>query len=278
MNKSNKFGHYFNHWCQRVEGITQKFEHLLVTTLMQLPPCHINVHHHIITTIPPYWRTRTRSNQAITPPPLLSTPPPKRLRPSLQQYHLRKKQYASISNDASTTAVATAPALNDALMEITNMNWWKTPEAWRYFGIHNPRCKEEKDVLVKELMLNRIRRFKNGFLTSGGWREVVEDGDIKNKAGAFFIFQIKRRCKYLYHALSIALIKKSNQDTKSITWRQCCKEAVEKIRENESYDFSGVYSDDENEIEKIEDQTNLWVCDQTVMRWFRDFRYHGEYF
>ena len=37
------------------------------------------------------------------------------------------------------------------------------------------RNEEERTVLVKDLMFDRIDKFRRGFLTSGGWRDVVED-------------------------------------------------------------------------------------------------------
>ena len=154
------------------------------------------------------------------------------------------------------------------------MNWWEMPEAYCYFGYFRARNEEERQESVKDIMMRRIKLFRAGFLTSSGWRNVVEDGDIHNKANEFFIYQIKRRCRYLFHALSIALINKDNPTTKGITWKECCAEAVKKNRESESYDFGGIIDCNEKEDET----TNHWVCDQAVMKWFRIFCHRDKAF
>lgn len=117
-----------------------------------------------------------------------------------------------IDNNTPTTITENntkhAIPTNNCLSNIINMNWWDTPEAWQYFGYLHPRNEEERGESVKQIVLVQMKKFRKGFLTSSGWRGVVKDSDIHNKASAAFIFQIKCCCKYIYDALSIALIKK----------------------------------------------------------------------
>ena len=139
----------------------------------------------------------------------------------------------------------------------------------------NPSTDDE-EIGVKEIVRQRIIRLRHGALASDGWRHLLDDGDIDNKCQAPFIFLIQKKCRYLSQALTI-LYNDRKQNKKHLTWNECCKVTIEKMKEIEGCELHD--SDIENEdVENHNNITNLWVSERTIMQWFRDFRKNRECF
>ena len=60
---------------------------------------------------------------------------------------------------------------------------------------------------IKEIMYERLAKFKKAMLTCDGWKDVMEDQDSKNKYHHTFIFNILKKCKYLQHATNLVMKK-----------------------------------------------------------------------
>jgi hypothetical protein len=84
---------------------------------------------------------------------------------------------------------------------------------------------------VKAMVRKRIQKLRRGHTTVGGWKLTVDDLDTRDICSAHDIFNIQMKCKYLSVALEIAL-----DDMPSLTWRQCCNEAVERVNKWETHE------------------------------------------
>ena len=61
----------------------------------------------------------------------------------------------------------------------------------------------------------------------------MEDQDSKNKCHHTFIFNICKKCKYLYHATNLALKKKGDN---SVQWQRICDDTAEYIKNHKDND------------------------------------------
>jgi hypothetical protein len=84
---------------------------------------------------------------------------------------------------------------------------------------------------VKAMVRKRIGRLRRGHTTVGGWKLTLEDLDTRDICSAHDIFNIQMKCKYLSVALRIAL-----DDMLSLTWCQCCNEAVQRVNKWETHE------------------------------------------
>ena len=96
-----------------------------------------------------------------------------------------------------------------------------------------------------------ILKLRIVYLTSDGWKDVIEDKDVDNKCSTVFIFTIQKKCKFIYQALSIVYENRKKKITHK-TWKQCC-EQVKRIEKCE-FDYSDI---DECDELKIDNETNL---------------------
>ena len=113
---------------------------------------------------------------------------------------------------------------------------------------------------MRDIIYERILKMREGAFTYSGWRNVMEDNDENNKCGVRFVHNIKMKCKFVFHALTIFLERKEIDH--SLTWKGACKKAVEKIKE-----FEGVCYVEDNS----NNNTHHWVVAKTIMKWFRQF-------
>ena len=118
----------------------------------------------------------------------------------------RRKRYHSPTNDATQ------------LPQHIVQSYWDTSDAHKLFGGERGEC-------VRETVYNRIIKLREATLTSNGLRDIVMDGENKLVYDENFVHHVKKKAKYLYHALTIALRKKEKTGLK---WQLICGEAVEK--------------------------------------------------
>ena len=139
------------------------------------------------------------------------------------------------------------------------------------FGWFEP-VGEDVEVSVREIMKERIVTLRNAALTMHGWRNIIDNGDVDNICDAPFIINIKRKCQFLSKALSVLYIDRKKSNIVHMSWKDCCKLAIQTIKETEICEF------DNDEIVKKHNNKNLWICKRTLMQWFRDFRLNKEKF
>ena len=96
------------------------------------------------------------------------------------------------------------------------------------FGYTTPKNDEENNKDVRDIIYERILKMREGAFTYSGWRNVMEDNDENNKCGVRFVHNIKMKCKFVFHALTVFLERKEIDH--SLTWKGACKKAVEKIK------------------------------------------------
>jgi hypothetical protein len=137
-------------------------------------------------------------------------------------------------------------------------SWWDSTNAFSLFGErvdeNNEDANDEEDAWnVRAMVQRRIERLRRGHTIVGGWKLTLDDLDTRDICSAHDIFNIQMKCKYLSVALTIAL-----EDMPSLTWRQCCNEAVRRVNEWEGH-------------EHIKNG-------ETVRIWHHDFRASSECF
>ena len=93
----------------------------------------------------------------------------------------------------------------------------------------------------------------------------MEDEDANNKCHHAFIFNIRQKSKYLYHAINLALKEKGQN---LLTWRQLCDKAVDLIKKHE----------DNDDLPESHFPKHTWITGKTIMRWFHQFRHNNESF
>ena len=150
-----------------------------------------------------------------------------------------------------------------ASLQYAHQDFWHSPEANLLFGLF--KQSEDVNADIKEIMYGRLAKFKKAMLTCDGWKDVMEDQDSKNKCHQTFIFNIRKKCKYLYHAINIALKKKGGN---SVRWQEICDEAADIIK---------IHEDNDN-LPESHYPAKTWIKGKTIMRWFRQFRLNGESF
>ena len=141
-------------------------------------------------------------------------------------------------------------------------DYWHSTEAKNLFGLVGA-TNEESDI--RHIMHERLIKFKKAILTCDGWKHLMEDEDIKNKCHHSFIFGIRKKCKYLYHAVNFALKEKGKN---LLTWRQICKKAVICIKNHE----------DNDDLPESIFPKSTWITSKTVMQWFHQFKTNNESF
>ena len=95
----------------------------------------------------------------------------------------------------------------------------------------------------------------------------MEDEDRENKCGERFVYEIRNKCKYLFHALTILLEKK--EDEPLLSWQSICDLAAKKVKK---FEGAGIHATNNKKT------THQWVGSRTIMKWFRSFRDNGEKF
>jgi hypothetical protein len=116
------------------------------------------------------------------------------------------------------------------------ISWWDSSNAFSLFGEQVDKNDEDANADedawdVKAVVRKRIGRLRRGHTTVGGWKLTLDDLDTRDICSAYDIFNIQMRCKYLSVALRIVL-----DDMPSLTWRQCCNEAVQRVNNWETYE------------------------------------------
>ncbi len=137
-------------------------------------------------------------------------------------------------------------------------SWWDSTNAFSLFGERrvdeNEDANDEEDAWnVRVMVKRRIERLRRGHTIVGGWKLTLDDLDTRDICSAHDIFNIQMKCKYLSVALEIAL-----DDMPSLTWRQCCNEAVQRVNKWETH-------------EQIKNG-------ETIRIWHHDFRASSECF
>ena len=284
----NLNGYYYGRAKLKVKGKSQHVDAILVTEPGTLPQLSSTIlwHCQVIIDLLPSWCTRTRApnlaTRSITPPPPLpkrqrrvpnALPKPTESEPSESFILTTPKPTESFE---ICPAAGNLPEPSESLATMISpslLDYWSSPEATKFFGYY--KTEKQKELSVKQIMKMRIIAFRNAALTTSGWRDLIEDGDIDNKCQAPFIFLIEKKCKFLAKALSILYNDSNKSNTVHMTWSGCCDEAIYQLGEAESCEF--VSDDDDDDINEHND-TNHWVTSRTIMQWFRDFRQNNEKF
>jgi DNA-binding transcriptional regulator YhcF (GntR family) len=116
------------------------------------------------------------------------------------------------------------------------ISWWDSSNAFNLFGEqveqNNEDANDDEEAWdVKAMVRKRIAKLRQGHTTVGGWKLTLDDLDTRDICSAHDIFNIQMKCKYLSVALEIAL-----DDMPSLTWRQCCNEAVQRVNKWETHE------------------------------------------
>ena len=132
-----------------------------------------------------------------------------------------------------------------------SQHYWNSTEAKNLFGIVNSKEDDYDDI--REVLYVRLLKFKKAILTCDGWKYLMEDEDRHNKCHAAFVFNIRRKSQYLYHAINFALKEKGEN---LLTWRQICDRAVEHIKKFE----------DNDDLPESHFPKSSWITGKTIMR------------
>lgn len=107
---------------------------------------------------------------------------------------------------------------------IRKEDFWESPEAILWFGFEEPT--EDSPESIREVVQARIKRLKVAFLEPEGWKQVVDDFDIKNLCSSVDIFRIQTKARIIATALQIAL-KKLRVEGGHSSWKACMQEALD---------------------------------------------------
>jgi hypothetical protein len=145
---------------------------------------------------------------------------------AMKQARLSRQEDMSLLQETCQSTTQEAPPV---------ISWWDSSNAFSLFGEQVDKNDEdanddEEAWDVKLMVRKRIERLRRGHTTVGGWKLTLDDLDTRDICSAHDIFNIQMKCRYLTVALEIAL-----DDMPSLTWRQCCNEAVERVNRWEKH-------------------------------------------
>jgi len=173
-----------------------------------------------------------------------------------------KEEILPLHHAAPDSTLPINPLSNIALNSLGLLNKWQSPEALLLFTgkVKNSKRKrkskkkkqqlfhdEEDDIDVREHVIEKLHILRNAYLTSEGWKDVVDDNDSCNHCTPYEAFVIRQKALYLFVLMECAL-----EYYEEITWREICSEALRIVSES-------------NEITSTTTNTSL-------MSWFREFR------
>jgi len=144
---------------------------------------------------------------------------------------------------------------NNELDKLKNDTFWDSPEAKCWFGAG------EKNEIIEDTMVKRIKRLKAAYMRSEGWRDIVSDNDQKEMCTNHDIYLLRSKAMFLGIALKLAL-----DHMPLWTWASCCDEAIKKVAS-----FHQLLGDDD-------DISLATKCGGTIQRWFRLWKFNNECF
>lgn len=83
----------------------------------------------------------------------------------------------------------------------------------------------KKNEIVEDTVTQTIKRLKNAYMKSDGWREIISDIDQQDMCTNHDIHMFPSKALYLAIALQLAM---DHMQTK--TWRVCCDEVIIKVK------------------------------------------------
>lgn len=158
-------------------------------------------------------------------------------RDNLRSKSKEKEKLADLVDKATIAALNRNEDMTNDESCPNALTYWTSGEAKRIFGIANPVDEDEEETPLQEILLKRIKRLKDAFLSPSGWREVIDDRDADNLYSEADQFRLRRACKYLAAALVIAL---AYLVPGQFTWTNCCELALGTINRQESTVVAGV--------------------------------------
>ena len=79
----------------------------------------------------------------------------------------------------------------------------------------------EDDIDVREHVIEKSNILRNAYLTSEGWKELIDDNDSCNHCTLYEILVIQQKAVYLFVLMECAL-----EYYEEMTWREVCSEAI----------------------------------------------------
>ena len=155
---------------------------------------------------------------------------------------------------------------------------WDSPEAHSLFvygkKVNRQRSQEEDiqdynntttntttKVDVKKHVLNQVHILRNAFLTSDGWKDIIDDKDDGGYCTQHDIFSIRKKARYL--ALTLSNVLKNYLTTPKFV--DICASAITSINNTDFDNCDGLLD--------FEGKGKLQIVDpRTVMHWLRVFR------
>jgi hypothetical protein len=202
--------------------------------------------------------------------------------PSPSETQVMEKQRSThqnsniICSEDQNETVEYVPVENEKAKLILKQSRWDSPEALSLFvhGTKATRLKKRKrnsnrnesdknsDIDVKEHVRNQVFLLRKAYLTSEGWRSIVDDNDVGNQCSEYDVFMLQTKAKYLAVTLTQAL----SQYEQGATLFSICTSAIAKI---DDVEFDGFEHpsliDNEPRCMRVTDP-----C--TIMKWLRIFR------
>ena len=152
---------------------------------------------------------------------------------------------------------------------------WHSPEAFKLFVPDFVRKSDimkelishhnfDQEMYIKQHLQTQLLKFKRGWLSENGWRNLIHDKDEFDKFSTTAIFDIRNKCKYISKALEFAIKNYSD-----CGWLQNCQSAISTIQEFESVDTE--------EFEKEDNYNCRWYITnpKTIMHWYHTFNHHN---
>ena len=161
-----------------------------------IPPVDIgwsqHIHYRLID--PP----RTRSSSKLIPPATTDNPS------SLSPPQVPSKRKSS--TDYQSSATPTLPTKKSS--QVAKESRWQAPETMKLFtgATQSPDIdiQADRDALRRHVASQAIL-LRKAYLSSEGWRDIIDDKDEQELCSPFQIFKIQQKAKYLYATLACAL-------------------------------------------------------------------------
>ena len=139
--------------------------------------------------------------------------------------------------------------------EISVATFWDSPEAKCWFG------NGLNDKSVEEVIVKRIKQFREAYITANGWKQIISNNDQKDQCTHNDIYNLRSKAMYLAIALQLAL-----EQMPTHTWGWCCDEAVRRVQQF-------------RELLGENDEKDVGVkYGGTIQRWFRIWKRNSECF
>ena len=200
----------------------------------------------------------------------------------------------------STTGISKNPLSEKTLNSLGLLNKWQSPEALFLFTgtVKNNKRRMMKsklrkkrkivhdfDIDVREDVKTKSDILKKAYLTSQGWRSIIDDNDSGNHCTPYERFVVQQKAKYLY-----VLMEQALEFYEDLTWKDICTNTLRIIDESNA-GYAGTtttYTCDDDENEEHEQDQDEYVNKKTekefaikdpltLMSWFRSFRCNSSF-